>query len=117
MASDTVKCPYCLGDKPAEARVCLHCGRDEQGFGPMVRSGHAVMVSDRAIPRIQQKKSDLRIHALLACMVTVVGFLLMLSSGLGALLFAGGLLWLASAKARMWWRGQRGQSFWMLVPG
>ena len=45
MAEDTVKCPHCFGDKPAAAKVCLHCGRDEQGFGPMVRTSQAVVVS------------------------------------------------------------------------
>lgn len=36
MSDDTVKCPHCLGEKPAAASVCMHCGRDRKGFGPRV---------------------------------------------------------------------------------
>lgn len=37
MSDITVKCPHCLGEKPAAASVCMHCGRDRKGFGPRVR--------------------------------------------------------------------------------
>jgi hypothetical protein len=36
MSDDVVKCPHCLGEKPAAASVCMHCGRDRKGFGPRV---------------------------------------------------------------------------------
>jgi hypothetical protein len=36
MSDDMVKCPHCLGEKPAAASVCMHCGRDKKGFGPRV---------------------------------------------------------------------------------
>lgn len=36
MSDNTVKCPHCLGEKPAAASVCMHCGRDRKGFGPRV---------------------------------------------------------------------------------
>lgn len=107
MASEIVKCPHCFGDKPAAAKVCLHCGRDEQGFGPMARTSQTVVVSDRASVRRTYKGNNLAVHMVLASLVTIIGFLLMLSSGLGALLFIGGVVWLGSTKARFWWRNQR----------
>ena len=44
MSDDTVKCPHCLGEKPAAASVCMHCGRDKKGYGPRlsIRSGARV---------------------------------------------------------------------------
>jgi hypothetical protein len=36
MSDNVVKCPHCLGEKPAAASVCMHCGRDRKGFGPRV---------------------------------------------------------------------------------
>jgi hypothetical protein len=107
MAADTVRCPHCFGDKPAAARVCLHCGRDEEGFGPLVRTSQAVVVSDRGTVAGRSKRSNLSVHMAVACLVTIIGFLLMLSSGLGALLFVGGVIWLGSTRARIWWRNQR----------
>ncbi len=65
MTTDMVKCPHCFGDKPAAAKVCLHCGRDEHGFGPMVRS-QAVTVSDNALLKRKRPGTDLRIHVILA---------------------------------------------------
>lgn len=107
MAGDTVKCPHCFGDKPAAARVCVHCGRDEQGFGPMVRTSQAVVIPERSTVRPRDKGNNLAVHMVLACLVTIVGFLLMLSSGLGAALFIAGVIWLGSTKARIWWGRQR----------
>jgi hypothetical protein len=106
MTSDMVKCPHCFGDKPAAAKVCFHCGRDEQGFGPMVR-GQELTVADEAPIRRQRTRADLRIHIILASIVAAVGFLIMLSSGLGALLFVAGIAWLGATKARIWWRQQQ----------
>jgi len=37
MSEIMVKCTHCLGEKPAAANVCMHCGRDRKGFGPRVR--------------------------------------------------------------------------------
>jgi hypothetical protein len=107
MAADMVKCPHCFGDKPAAAKVCVHCGRDEQGFGPMVRTSQTVLVSDSVAVRRRDKGDNLAVHMVLAALVTAIGFLLMLSSGLGALLFIAGAIWLGSTKARIWWRNQR----------
>jgi hypothetical protein len=107
MAADMMKCPHCFGDKPAAAKVCLHCGRDEQGFGPMVRTSQTVVVPDRTAVRRREKSNNLAVHMVLAALVTAIGFLLMLSSGLGALLFIAGAIWLGSTKARIWWRQQR----------
>ncbi len=106
MTTDMVKCPHCFGDKPAEAKVCLHCGRDEQGFGPMVRS-QMVTVSGDALPKRQRIRTDLRIHVILASIVAALGFLIMLSSGLGALLFISGIVWLVATKVRIRWRQQQ----------
>ena len=105
MSADMVKCPHCFGDKPAEAKVCLHCGRDEQGFGPMVQS-QAVTVSDNGLQEATDK-DRLRIHVILASIVAAMGFLLMLSSGLGALLFVFGIVWLVATKVRIRWRQQQ----------
>jgi len=102
-----VKCPHCFGEKPAAAKVCLHCGRDEQGYGPMAPANQAVVISQRRITRRRDKRNNLAVHMVVACLVTVIGFLLMLSSGLGALLFISGVVWLGSIKARIWWRHQR----------
>jgi len=106
MAADMMKCPHCFGDKPAEAKVCLHCGRDEQGFGPMIRTNQAVVVSNGTSVRGRRTVGDLKIHMLIAALSAVLGFLLMLSSGLGALLFIFGLVLLLITRARMWWRGR-----------
>jgi len=106
MSADMVKCPHCFGDKPSAAKVCLHCGRDEQGFGPMVRS-QAVNASNNALLRGQRIRSDLRIHLILASIVAALGFLIMLSSGLGALLFVFGIVWLVATKVRIRWRQQQ----------
>jgi hypothetical protein len=106
MTTDMVKCPHCFGDKPSAAKVCLHCGRDEQGFGPMVRS-QAVTASNNALLRAQRIRSDLRIHLILASIVAALGFLIMLSSGLGALLFVLGIVWLVATKVRIRWRQQQ----------
>ena len=107
MTLDFVRCPHCFGEKPAAAKVCLHCGRDEQGFGPMVRTSQAVTLSEGSAVRRRDRHGNLAVHVVLACILTIVGFLLMLSSGLGALLFVGGVIWLASTRARIWWRHQR----------
>lgn len=104
--TDIVKCPHCFGDKPSAAKVCLHCGRDEHGFGPMVRS-QAVTALDNAVLRRQRIRTDLRIHVILASIVAALGFLIMLSSGLGALLFILGVVWLVATRVRLWWRPQQ----------
>jgi hypothetical protein len=106
MSADMVKCPHCFGDKPSAAKVCLHCGRDEHGFGPMVRS-QAVSASDNGLLRRQRIRTDPRIHVILASIVAALGFLLMLSSGLGALLFLFGIVWLVATRVRIWWRQQQ----------
>ena len=106
MTTEMVNCPHCFGDKPSAAKVCLHCGRDEQGFGPMVRS-QAVTASNNALLRRQRIKTDLRIHLILASIVAALGFLVMLSSGLGALLFVFGIVWLVATKVRIRWRQQQ----------
>jgi hypothetical protein len=106
MTSDMVKCPHCFGDKPSAAKVCVHCGRDEQGFGPMVRT-QELTVAGNAVPRRQRAVTDLRVHVMLACILAAVGFLVMLSSGLGALLFVIGIVWLAATRVRLWWRQQQ----------
>lgn len=104
MAADTVKCPHCFGDKPAAAKVCLHCGRDEQGFGPMVCASQAVIASDSKAIRRRGIGSDLKIHMLVAVLAATLGFLIMLSSGLGSLLFIFGVALLLITRVRMWWR-------------
>ncbi len=104
MAVDTTKCPHCFGEKPAAAKVCLHCGRDEQGFGPMIRASQAVVASDVTAIRTRRTVGDLKIHVLVGVLCAGMGFLLMLSSGLGSLLFIFGLGLLLVTRARMWWR-------------
>ena len=44
MSEVMIKCPHCLGEIPAVATVCMHCGRDKKGFGPRlsIRSGARV---------------------------------------------------------------------------
>jgi len=106
MTAGMVKCPHCFGDKPSAAKVCLHCGRDEHGFGPMVRS-QAVTASYRALPMRQRVWNDLRIHVILASLAAALGFLIMLSSGLGVLLLTFGVIWLVATRVRIWWRQQQ----------
>jgi hypothetical protein len=106
MTADMVKCPHCFGDKPSAAKVCLHCGRDEHGFGPMVRS-QVVTASYRALPVGQREWNDLRIHVILASLAAVLGFLIMLSSGVGVLLLTFGVIWLVATRLRIWWRQQQ----------
>jgi hypothetical protein len=107
MATDLVKCPHCFGEKPAAAKVCLHCGRDEQGFGPMVRSSQAVTVSGKALTRRHGIGNNLKVHMLVAVIAAVSGFLLMVSSGLGSMLFIFGIVLFLTTRARIWWRQQR----------
>ncbi len=107
MAVDTVKCPHCFGDKPVEAKVCLHCGRDEQGFGPMIRTSQAVVAFNSTAVRRRRTEGDLMIHMLVAVMCAGLGFFLMLSSGLGSLLFIFGLGLLLVTRLRIWWRRSR----------
>ncbi len=104
MPADLVKCPHCFGEKPGAAKVCLHCGRDEHGFGPMVRSNQAVMVQDTAPTKKWNGLNDLKIHLVAAILATTLGFFFMLSSGLGSLLFILGITLLLTTKARIWWR-------------
>ena len=104
MTADTVKCPHCFGEKPAAAKVCLHCGRDEQGFGPMIRASQAVVASEGTAITNRRTAGDLKIHMLVGVLSAGLGFLLMLSSGLGSLLFIFGLGLLLVTRARMWWR-------------
>ena len=104
MDADVVKCPHCFGDRPAKAKVCLHCGRDEQGFGPMIRASQAVVASDVAAIRSRRTAADLKIHILVGVLSAGLGFLLMLTSGLGSLLFIFGVGVLLVTRARMWWR-------------
>jgi hypothetical protein len=111
MAEELVKCPHCFGEKPAVAKVCLHCGRDENGFGPMVRSSQTVMVPDHSVTKRRPAESDLKIHMLIAVIATVSGFLILVSSGLGSLLFIFGLAFLLTTRVRMWWRENRGRMF------
>ena len=106
MDADIAKCPHCFGEKPAKAKVCLHCGRDEQGFGPMVRAGETAIVPGSLSTKRALVASDLRIHVIIGILAATVGFLLMLSSGIGVLLFVGGIALLLSAKLRIWWRGR-----------
>jgi len=106
MATDTVKCPHCFGEKPAKAKVCLHCGRDEQGFGPMVRTSQTALVSGDLLTKRGPTGSDLKIHVIIGVLATTLGFLLMLSSGFGALLFILGVALLLAARLRVWWRGR-----------
>ncbi len=104
MAICTVKCPHCFGEKPAEAKVCLHCGRDQEGFGPMIRTTQAVVASSSTTVRRRRTTGDLKIHMLVAVLSAALGFFLMLSSGLGALLFIFGLGLFVITRLRMWWR-------------
>ncbi len=107
MAVDFVKCPHCFGDKHAAAKVCLHCGRDEQGFGPVIRPSQAVVVSDSTMTKKLKLANDLKIHMVVALIVATLGFFLMLSSGLGSLLFILGITLLLTTKIRIWWRQQQ----------
>jgi len=105
MADAMENCPHCFGRKPVQAKVCLHCGRDAEGFGPMVRSsGNAV----RNAPKQSAPADglDLRLHILAAALMAAIGFIIMISTGFGTLLFAIGLCWLLATKARIWWRRQ-----------
>jgi uncharacterized membrane protein YfcA len=104
--SDLVSCPHCFGEKPSAAKVCLHCGRDEQGFGPMVRTD-ALASPYRHISSKRPSYSDLRVLSIAAVIVTALGFIMMLSSGLGALLFIFGIVLLLTTRLRLWWRQQR----------
>ena len=106
MDTDMVKCPHCFGEKPAKARVCLHCGRDEQGFGPMSPISQNAMIPGNLSMKKGLAVSDLRIHVIVGTLIATAGFLLMLSSGIGALLFIAGIALLLSARLRMWWRGR-----------
>jgi hypothetical protein len=106
MTTDMVKCPHCFGDKPSAAKVCLHCGRDEHGFGPLVRT-EMVPASANKLQKRRWTGADLRIHVILASIMAAFGFLIMLSSGLGALLFLAGMVWLAATRVRIWWRRQQ----------
>ncbi len=93
MADAMENCPHCFGQKPVRAKVCLHCGRDAEGFGPMVRSsGNAVMNAPKR--SASPEGLDLRLHILVAGLMAAVGFLIMISTGFGTLLFAFGLCWL-----------------------
>jgi hypothetical protein len=111
MAADVVKCPHCFGEKPAAALVCLHCGRDAQGFGPMVRSSQSLMVPDNAVHRSRRVRDDLNVHTFIAVLALISGFLLMLSSAVGSLLFAFGIILLVITRIRAWWRHQRPRLF------
>ncbi len=105
MADAVEKCPHCFGEKPVRAKVCLHCGRDAEGFGPMVRtSGNAVTNAPKR--SASSDGLDLRLQILLAGLLAAVGFLIMVSTGFGTLLFVFGLCWLLVTKARIWWRKQ-----------
>ncbi len=104
MTADIVKCPHCFGEKPAAANVCLHCGRDEQGFGPMIRSSEAVIAYNHGRPAKRSESSNLSLHLLIALASAGLGFLIMLTSGLGSLLFVFGIGLLLVTRARMWWR-------------
>jgi hypothetical protein len=106
MDADMVRCPHCFGDKPAKAKVCLHCGRDEQGFGPMVRASETALIPGNLSTKRALVASDLKVHVIIGILAATVGFLLMLSSGIGALLFIVGITLLLSAKLRIWWRGR-----------
>jgi hypothetical protein len=108
--SDLVKCPHCFGEKPSAAKVCLHCGRDEQGFGPMVRTDVLPSLSKNVV-RKRHTFSDLKVQAIAAIVATTLGFLMMLSSGLGALLFIIGIALLLTTRLRVWWRKQRWSDF------
>jgi hypothetical protein len=103
MSSDVVKCPHCLGDKPAAAKVCLHCARDEHGFGPMVRAGQTEVATENAATKRRPIANDLKIHLLAAVLATTLGLLMMLSSGLGALLFLVGVILIITFRVRIWW--------------
>jgi hypothetical protein len=111
IAEGFVKCPHCFGEKPAAAKVCLHCGRDENGFGPMVRSSQTLMVPENFVTKRRPTENDLKIHMLVAVIATVSGFLIMVSSGLGSLLFIFGIAFLLSTRVRLWWRQNRGRIF------
>jgi hypothetical protein len=104
MSSDLVKCPHCFGDKPATAKVCLHCGRDEQGFGPMVPISQTVAPAENLTIKRRSITSDLNIHLLAGILATALGLLMMLSSGLGSLLFILGVALLLTLRVRSWRR-------------
>lgn len=110
MADAMEKCPHCFGLKPVKAKVCLHCGRDAEGFGPMIRSSkNGVTIASR-----QSDSSDgldLRLHMLAAAVIAAIGFLIMISTGFGVVLFTFGLGWLFLTKARLWWRKHERQFF------
>jgi hypothetical protein len=76
----------------------------------MVRSsGNAVVNSShKAAP---PEGLDLRLHILAAALMAAVGFIIMISTGFGVLLFAFGLCWLLITKARLWWRKQESKYF------
>jgi len=107
VAADIVKCPHCFGEKPAAAKVCLHCGRDERGYGPIMATGNGLMVPDNSMAANHGTGKDLKLHMLVAIGATVSGFLIMLSSGLGSLLFVSGIVLLLATRGRMWWRQRR----------
>lgn len=105
MAEGMVKCPHCFGEKPAEAKVCFHCGRDREGFGPIVCSS-GNLVSRRMEESRPPNTVDFRFHMMCALAATLVGLLIMLSTGLGTILFILGIAWLLAIKIRIWWRRQ-----------
>ena len=70
----------------------------------MIRASQAVVASDVTAIRTRRAAGDLKIHVLVGVLSVGMGFLLMLSSGLGSLLFIFGLGLLLVTRARMWWR-------------
>jgi hypothetical protein len=103
MNENMVKCPHCFGEKPAAAKVCLHCGRDEQGYGPMIQRQTALEIEGPRPHRTVRGFHPKR-QILMAAGITGLGFLVMTSSGLGSLLFLSGIIWLGIIKAGSWWR-------------
>lgn len=110
MADGMENCPHCFGRKPVKARVCFHCGRDAEGFGPMVRSSGNAVVNTPNKPA-RPEGLDLRLHILAAALMAAVGFLIMISTGFGVLLFVFGICWLFITKTRLWWRKKENQFF------
>ena len=92
------KCPHCFGEKPVEAKVCLHCGRDKEGFGPTVRS-ETVAIAQNAANTAQLVRIKKKYHQMLSALTVIASiFVFGVIPSVGAFLFFGGLFWFIIAR-------------------
>ena len=96
-----ISCPECQKEISSNAESCINCGN------PMEST--QVGVDKERIHTIQETGKSLKVYKLISIISAVIGFIMLIKtsgenpSGIGALMFFGGVALYIITSFRVWW--------------